>query len=164
MPPIVAIVGRSNSGKTTLVINLVRELTGRGYRVATMKDSHRQPTFDYRGKDSWKHIEAGSTATALKTHDSIVIIRKSTAGTDIRTVAGLLGREHDVIIAEGFKHSDVPKIEVHRAGMPLLDNDDNIIAFASQEALETTKCVLNIDDTPAIADFIEREVINASRK
>ncbi|MBN1370272.1 MAG: molybdopterin-guanine dinucleotide biosynthesis protein B, partial [Dehalococcoidaceae bacterium] len=158
MLPIIAIVGRSNSGKTTLVTRLVRELVGRGYRVATMKDSHRQPTFDSKDKDSWKHIEAGSTATALKTHDSIVVIRRSTIETDIHAIAGLLGQGHDIVIAEGFKHSNVPKIEVHRTGMPLLEDDIDIVAIASQEPLESTKCVLSIDDIPVIADFVERKV------
>lgn len=159
MPPIIAIVGRSNSGKTTLVTKLVHELVERGYRVATMKDSHRQPTFDSKDKDSWRHIEAGSTATALKTNDSIVVIRRAHVELDINAIAGLLGDEHDIVIAEGFKHSGVSKIEVHRVGMPLLDDDNKIIAYASQEPLDTTKRVLNIDDIPAIADFIEREII-----
>lgn len=164
MLPIIAIVGRSNSGKTTLVTKLVRELVARGYNVATMKDSHRQPTFDSKDKDSWKHIEAGSVATALKTHDSIVVIRRSAFKTDIHAIAGLLGHGHDIVIAEGFKHSNVPKIEVHRAGMPLLDDSADIVAIASQEPLESKKCVLNIDDIPAIADFVEREVNLTARQ
>ena len=68
MPPIVSIVGRSKSGKTTLIEKLVAELKERGYRVATIKHA-REINFE-PGKDSWRHLEAGSQATAVSSDTS----------------------------------------------------------------------------------------------
>ena len=60
MPPIVSIVGKSESGKTTLLEKLITELKSRGYRVATVKHAPNESSFDEPGKDSWRHVRAGS--------------------------------------------------------------------------------------------------------
>ena len=65
MPPIVSIVGKSKSGKTTLIENLIKELNSRGYQVATIKHAPEGMTFDASDKDNWRHIRAGSEATAV---------------------------------------------------------------------------------------------------
>jgi molybdopterin-guanine dinucleotide biosynthesis protein B len=54
MPPVVSIVGKSKSGKTTFVEKLVQELKSRNYRVATIKHIPRGINFDEPGKDSWQ--------------------------------------------------------------------------------------------------------------
>jgi len=164
LPPLITIVGHSNSGKTTLLEKLVRELTARGYKIATIKDSHRQPSFDCKDKDSWRHIQSGSCMTALRTHDRIIIISKASPDTNINEIANLMGEEFDLILAEGFKESDAPKIEVHRSGMDLLQNKTNLIAIATDEQLSAGECQFNINDTTGIADFIEREYLNGRNK
>jgi len=63
MPPVVSIVGRAKSGKTTLLERLIGELTSRGYRVATIKHTPQGMSFDKPDKDSWRHLQAGSKAT-----------------------------------------------------------------------------------------------------
>jgi len=65
MPPIVSIIGESKSGKTTLIEKLISELKSRGYRVASIKHSVHKLDFDKAGKDSWRHLQAGSSATAM---------------------------------------------------------------------------------------------------
>ena len=75
MPSIVSIVGNSESGKTTLIEKLIRELKSRGYRVATIKHTPQGMTFDETGKDSWRHLQAGSEATVISSQDKLVLIK-----------------------------------------------------------------------------------------
>ncbi len=77
MPPIVSVIGNSESGKTNLIEKLIQELKSRGYRVATIKHIPQGVNFDEPGKDSWRHIQAGSEATAISSSDRIVLIKPS---------------------------------------------------------------------------------------
>jgi len=163
MLPVIAIVGYSKSGKTTLVEKLVRDLTGRGYRIATIKDSHRQPVFDSRDKDSWRHIQAGSMLTALCTHDQVVCIHPNQQ-TTIGRILPLMGNDFDLVIAEGFKEDEVPKIEVHRCGRPLLKGIKRLVAVATDEPLEQKVRQFDINDARSIADLLERGYIAPNRE
>ena len=160
MAPIVSIVGISNSGKTTLIEKILKELTGRGYSVATIKHTAEEATMDAPGKDTWRHIEAGSSATAIGSDSRIVLIKPVREKSTVEEMARLLGEDYDLIITEGFKQGTYPKIEVHRKenGFPL-EGINNIIAIATDEKLETDIRQFSIDDPKSIADFIESEFI-----
>ena len=160
MPPIVSIVGKSKSGKTTLLEKLIGELKSRGYRVATVKHAPQESTFDEPGKDSWRHIEAGSQATLISSTDKLVLIKPTEAEVSLEQMARLLGEDYDIILAEGFKNSDVPKIEAHRkqAGPPLTAVK-KLIAIASDEPLETKTRQFSLDDTRGLADLLEKGFI-----
>ena len=154
MPPVIGVTGRSNSGKTTLLVKLVDELSSRGYRVATVKDSHKEPAFDAKNKDSWRHIDAGSVSTALLTQSEIIIIRKRTPNHTLEGIVAMLGDNCDLVLAEGFKYSGIPKIEVHRRGHELINDLNNRIALATDEPLESVVPQFDINDPVSIADFI----------
>ena len=166
MPSIISIVGRSKSGKTTLIEKLVRELKSRGYRVATIKHAPRGTTLDQPDKDSWRHIQAGSEATAVASQDRILLI-KSVAPEFITLdeIAHLFGEEYDIILAEGFKQDKAPKIEVHRkeSGL-LLSNIKKLIAVATDESLETETRQFPLNDIKCLADFLEKGFIKAQRE
>jgi len=121
MPPIVSIVGKSKSGKTTLMEELIRELKSRGYRVGTIKHTPQGMTFDKSDKDSWRHIQAGSESTVISSTDRVVLIKPVTQALTLDEVAHLVGEDCDIILTEGFKQDNAPKIEVHRreVGRPL---------------------------------------------
>jgi molybdopterin-guanine dinucleotide biosynthesis protein MobB len=156
MPPIVSIVGESKSGKTTLIGMLISELKSRGYRVATIKHTIHHLGFDKAGKDSWRHIQAGSTATAIVSPDEVVLIKKVTAEPDLNEVASLFGEDYDIILAEGFKQSSAPKVEVHRkAAGPPLSRVDNLIGIATDELLESGTRQFPLNDIKGLADFLE---------
>ena len=74
MIPIVSIVGKSNSGKTTLIEKLIAELTRRGWRVATIKHNRHGFEIDHEGKDSWRHKQAGAVATVVASPRRIAVI------------------------------------------------------------------------------------------
>ena len=81
MIPILSVVGRSNSGKTTLLEKLIRELARRGRHVGTIKHHFHGPvTVDVPGKDSWRHREAGARAVALVSPETFFVVRDTPGG------------------------------------------------------------------------------------
>jgi molybdopterin-guanine dinucleotide biosynthesis protein MobB len=158
MPPVVSIVGASKSGKTTLIERLIGELKSRGYRVATIKHSHHKLSFDEPGKDSWRHVQAGSEATLISTDDSTVLIKPT--GQSLEQLMPLFGEEYDIILTEGFSHEGTPKIEVRRkqAGPPL-PALKKVFAIASDEPPKTKTRHFSLEDTKGLADLLEKGFI-----
>ncbi|MFC1912807.1 molybdopterin-guanine dinucleotide biosynthesis protein B [Chloroflexota bacterium] len=165
MPPLVSIVGESSVGKTTLLEKLVRELKSRGYRVATIKHSAHDVILDRPDKDSWRHILAGSEATAISSPKGIVLVKPTGSEISIEEIGRLLGEDYDLIITEGFKQGSAPKIEVHRreAGPPL-STVKKIIAIVTDEPLATTTRQFALEDIKGLADFLEESFIEPQRE
>jgi len=160
MPPIVSIIGKSKSGKTTLIEKLVQELKSRGYRVATIKHTLQGLDFDEAGKDSWRHIQAGSEATAISSPDKIVMIKPVDQNANLDEVAYLLDEDYDIILTEGFKQGNAPKIEVHHKGAdPPLEGIKKLIGIVTDEPLETKARQFSTDSIKDIADLLERGFI-----
>jgi len=165
MPPIVSIVGKSKSGKTTLLEKLIGELKSRGYRVATVKHTPQEVTLDEPGKDSWRHTQAGSQATLISSPDKIALIKPTSGDLSLEQITYLLGEDYDIILTEGFRRGDAPKIEVHRkqAGPPLA-SVKKLIAIATDEPLETKARQFSIEDIKGLADLLEKGFIRPQRE
>jgi len=165
MPPIVSIVGKSKSGKTTLMEGLIRELKSRGYRVGTIKHTPQGMTFDVPDKDSWRHIQAGSEVTAISSPHQVVLIKPVTQALTLDEIAHLIGEDCDIILAEGFKQDNAPKIEVHRreVGLPL-SAVKKLIAIATDEPLETKTRQFSLQDIKGLADLLEKGFIKPQRE
>ncbi|MDR1713605.1 MAG: molybdopterin-guanine dinucleotide biosynthesis protein B [Coriobacteriales bacterium] len=130
--PAVAFVGKQNSGKTTLLVKVISELTAQGIRVATIKHhSHAGFEFDVEGKDSWRHRQAGSVLAAVSAPDQMAWVRKLEEEmpveqiiADINSVAAIATAEGsatpppDIILVEGYRRSSLPTIELFRADNP----------------------------------------------
>jgi len=164
MPPVVSVVGRSNSGKTTLVEKIVPELRSRGYRVATVKHAQ-DMQLDQPGTDSWRHIEAGSQATVLADKEKVVLIRPAASPPDLNEVVHLLGEDYDIIIAEGFKAESAPKIEVQRNETgPLLTDLKGLFAVITDEPVQTKARKFGWSDIRPLVDLIEEGFIKPQRE
>ena len=160
MPPIVSIVGKSKSGKTALIEKLIGELKSRGYRVATIKHTPQGMTFDEPDKDSWRHIQAGSEATAITSPDKIVLIKPIAQDVTLGEIVRFFGEDYDIILAEGFKQDDAPKIEVHRKEVgPPLTSIRKLIAIVTDEPLETKTRQFPWQDIKGLADLLEEGFI-----
>ncbi|MDD5082534.1 MAG: molybdopterin-guanine dinucleotide biosynthesis protein B [Dehalococcoidales bacterium] len=160
MPPIVSIVGRSSSGKTTLVEALVRELKRRGFRVSTIKHTPQGMNIDEPDTDSWRHIQAGSEATAISSTERLVLFKPIPLGATLDEIARILGEDCDIILAEGFKQSDMPKIEVHRKESgPPLSSVRKLFAIATDEPLDTKVRQFSLNDTKGLVDLLEEGFI-----
>lgn len=118
LPPVVAIVGRKNSGKTTLLVRVAAELSRRGRRVASVKHGHHDFEIDHPGRDSWRHVhEGGVEAVLLLSSRKVAMVMHTPEGEpDVHEMIArhLGGRRYDLVLVEGFKHGDLPKIEIHR--------------------------------------------------
>jgi len=117
IPPAVCIVGRKNSGKTTLTVALAAELGRRGRRVATIKHGHHAFETDEPGRDSWRHFNEGrAEATIMAGTGKIALVMRIDGEPDPeRLIAELYaGRGYDVVLIEGWKQGALPKIEVFR--------------------------------------------------
>lgn len=117
VPPAVCIVGKKNSGKTTLVVALVAELASRGWRIATIKHGHHDFEMDEPGRDSWRHFhEGGALATVMAGAGKIGMVMRMEGEPDPeRLVAELFaGRGYHLVLIEGYKTGALPKIEVFR--------------------------------------------------
>ena len=169
MSPIVAIVGKSQSGKTMLVEQLIRELKKRGYRIAALKHSHCGVEIDHPGKDSWKFTQAGSDAVCISSPDKLAFIKNLNCELKVEEITPILGSEFDLVLAEGFKKSKIRKIEVHRKelGDGLICSPEELSAIVTDSPTDTLIAdgfklpIFRWSDTAAIADFIEKNFLRA---
>lgn len=155
---IFGIAGWKNTGKTGLVERLVTEITGRGLRVSTLKHAHHAFDIDQAGKDSYRHREAGAHEVLVTSNRRWALMHEL-RGDEEPTLQALLVKLDpvDLVLVEGFKGDDHPKIETHRGvtGQPLLACENpTIVAVASDALLTLDRPVFALDDTGAIADFI----------
>jgi len=166
--PIVSIVGRSESGKTLLMEQLIAEFKRRGYKIAALKHSHCGAIeVDQPGKDTWKFAQAGSDGVCISSPRKLAFIKKSDHDLRIDEVLPIIGPEFDLILVEGFKKSELPKIEVHRKelGNDLLCSPEELSAIVTDGSLDTPLAdsyklpILSWADTAAIADFIEKNFV-----
>ncbi len=161
----VHIVGRKNSGKTTLVCELVHEFNERGLKVATVKHTHHHHELDSPGKDSHKHREAGAAAVGiLSPHMTALFIpiEREQCGVSRYAQFELQFADCDLILVEGDLQASAPRIEVWR-GMsgeaPYAANDSDIIAVISDDTPQGIKCaVWSRQDLKEIAGNILRSL------
>ena len=160
---VAGIVGWHNSGKTTLVVALVQELTARGHRVSTIKHAHHEFDVDTPGKDSWLHRDAGATEVMVGSGKRWALMHEL-RGSREPDLEELINRMNpvDIVLVEGFKNAGHEKIEVFRDGLddpPIAYSSESVVAVASDIALDHLKpeaIRLDVDDLTAIADFIEQ--------
>jgi molybdopterin-guanine dinucleotide biosynthesis protein MobB len=160
-PPIVSIVGRSNSGKTTLIEKLIPALRQRGYRIGTIKHTHHPIEADRTGKDSARHRSAGASTVILASPGQIAMF-KATASESLDPLIRYFD-DVDLLITEGYKRGTMPKIEVVRSavGTELLCRDDpRLVAVATDADLKVHVPVFRLDRPDSIADLIEQRFLN----
>ncbi len=110
--PIIAITGFRDSGKTTAVEGIVRELTRRGYRVGTFKHCRYGYGLEDSGKDSSRHRSAGATGTVLIGPKGFALLGDQLQDEDPRTLAGWLFPDAHMIIVEGFHGLPLARVEI----------------------------------------------------
>jgi len=154
--PIVSVVGRSDSGKTTLICGLLPELKRRGYRVATVKHDVHGFEIDKPGKDTWKHGQAGADIVIISSPARFALMEKVAEELTLDQVIAKI-ENVDLILSEGYKRNDKPKIEVFRSTVhdtPLCGREDNLLAMASDVRPDLGVPVFALDDYPGMVELI----------
>lgn len=158
-PPIISIIGKSNSGKTTLIEKLLVELKGRGYRVATIKHHfHTDQSLDTPGKDTYRHAQAGAERVVLISPLTTVTFDYPPRPPTPQAVAAQMTGV-DLVLAEGFSQAKLPAIEVSRAERKhgLIGDPTQLLAVAADYSIPDFRPVFDIDDVIGLADLIERQ-------
>ena len=166
MHSIISIVGKSGSGKTTLLEGLIAELKRRGYKIAVVKHSHHAYELDKANKDTWRLSQSGSEISAIKSADNLAIFRRMEHYFDPQEISNFILWDYDLILTEGFKGSNYPKIEVHHSeqGEDLLTDPQQLLAVVTDEPLEIDVPQFSRDDVEKIADLIENVVLVRRRE
>lgn len=155
--PRIHIIGRKNSGKTTLIVDLVQYLTGLGWRVGTVKHTHHQHELDTPGKDSHRHREAGSSAVGILSPQMNAVFwpdPNQSEAEDRYSLFESLMHDCDVVLVEGHSRTAGVKVEVWREileSRPLASDDQSIQAVISDDQPDVDCPVWDRSDLPALA-------------
>ena len=170
LPVIGICASGSNSGKTTLINQLIPALRARNIRVSVIKHAHHHFDIDHPGKDSYEIREAGAVQTLVASGKRWALITEMQRTqnppdeADLESLIQLINPDYaDLILVEGFKNAAIPKVEVHRPSMdmPLASaTDSHFIAIASDAALtmQTQLPVLDLNNIEQITDFILMQI------
>lgn len=161
MVPVISVVGKSKAGKTSLIEKLIAELKQRGYKVATIKrDAHRFD-MDKPGKDTYRHYHAGADAIMISSQEKMAMIQR-TEGEEI-PLDELVRKlpPVDLILTEGFRMGDKPKIEVHRKELErgLLCTAQELICIATDETIDINTPQFDLNDAKGIVELIEKKFL-----
>lgn len=158
--PVLSVVGKSNSGKTTLIEKLLAELKSRGCRVATVKHDVHGFDLDRPGKDTWRHAQAGADTVIISSPQKMALIKKVDQELTLDQVISYL-TDVDLIITEGYKRAGKPKIEVFQSELHrdlLSTPNEGLFAVASDIPLTGPRDpgvpVFDWNDARGICDLI----------
>ncbi len=165
-PPVLGFAAYSNTGKTTLLVKLLPLLCERGVCVGMIKHAHHDFDVDKPGKDSFELRKAGAQQMLVTSDQRWALMVEREYEHAPRLEEHIAHLDHatlDLILVEGFKQGQFPKIELHRPSMgkPLLfPKDEHIIAIASDSPLIVPDHItlLDINNEHEIADFICRRL------
>jgi len=162
MGKIITIVGRHCCGKTTLIENILPFLKKKGYRIVTIKHGTHKFEIDKKGKDTWRHMESGAEAVLMVSSSKVALIENVTHELSLNDLTSLYIEPYDLIIAEGFKNEQKPKIEVARKELSeelVTENDPHLLAVVTDIEKDLSVPMFQLNDYEAIAGFIEDKII-----
>ncbi|MEA1961194.1 MAG: molybdopterin-guanine dinucleotide biosynthesis protein B [Bacillota bacterium] len=153
--PVISFVAKSGSGKTTLLEKVITMLKEKEYRVAIIKHDAHQFDMDKPGKDTWRMAQAGADIVAISSPEKVAIIEKVNEEKTLDEVIASLAKV-DLILTEGFKRSNKPRIEVFRsaAHKELLCSPNELLAIASDIPWNIGVSCYHLDDVEGIVNEI----------
>jgi molybdopterin-guanine dinucleotide biosynthesis protein MobB len=160
--PVVCFVGRKNSGKTTLMEKVIVGLKAAGLRVAAVKHDAHRFEIDHPGKDSYRFQAAGADTTVISSREKTAVVLHHRDEMPLESILSRFVEGLDIVLAEGYKASRFPKIEVHRkaTGEPLLHPPPHeLIAVATDERVDTAVSQFDIHDSGPLVALIQEKYL-----
>ena len=156
--PVVSFVGNSGVGKTSFLEKLVRTLTDRGYRVATIKHDAHNFQMDHPGKDSWRLTEAGSDIVVLSSARRLALLEEVEEERSLDDLVDMVADRVDIVLTEGYRRAAAAKIEVCRkAHSPTLTMaPEGLMAIVTDHPFDLSVPQFSLDDAAGVADFLEK--------
>jgi molybdopterin-guanine dinucleotide biosynthesis protein B len=155
--PVISFVAKSGSGKTTLLEKVIKRLKEHGIRLAVIKHDAHQFDMDKPGKDTWRLTQAGADITAISSPAKVAVIEKVGEEKQLDEIIGMISTV-DLVLTEGFKQGNKPKIEVFRsaAHKNLLCNAGELLAIASDVEWNIGVPCYDINDIEGITGAVLR--------
>jgi molybdopterin-guanine dinucleotide biosynthesis protein MobB len=162
--PVLSIIGKSGSGKTTFLEKLIPELKALGLRIATIKH-HAHPGFDIDqpGKDTWRHAQAGSDIVIIAAPDKIATIHKLDQEKSLDEILSSITGV-DLVLTEGYKRAGKPSIEIVRAehGVSIISSKEQLQAVATDIHLDLAVPQFDLENAAEIAQWITHVFLKQS--
>lgn len=148
--PHFAVIGRTDTGKTTLVTKLIKKLVNEGFRVATLKHTRGNYHIDQEGKDTWKHAKAGSSLVVFATPgETSFMLKEPQSLEEILTGISMLG-EYDLVLVEGWKDVGVPCIDLNGLTPDAISQPETLIGDIYTRIVREIHLGKTLDKLPGI--------------
>lgn len=161
MIPVVSLIGYSNSGKTTVMVGLIRLLKARNFKVAAVKHAAHGYSPDPPGTDSWCYAAAGAEQVIIAGPKSLTLHEFY---QEEKSLADIMARiqEVDIVLVEGFKREPGPKIEVyrHEYSPDRITTADHLLAIVSDVPIAGNLPRFSLERLDDLADFIVQHIIS----
>ena len=171
IPPMLAVVGRKHSGKTTLVVRLAAELHRRGHRVMTIKHGSHTFNLDPETTDTYRHYHEGhAERVAMASPDKFALVMRWSAELTPQEIAARYLGDADVVLCEGFTASSLPRVEIYRReahAEPRWRPDDPVAAHylaivTDADDFDAPMPIFRLsapDWLPSLASFVETHIM-----
>ena len=162
--PIVSIISKKRTGKTTLIQKLIPELKKRGFKIGTVKHDTHGFDIDHKGKDTWKHKQAGAETVVISSPWKISIIKDVAEEKSLDYIVEKYFSDMDIVLTEGYKNAGKPQVEVfrstvHKTTMYSKGEDNTLIAVMSDVPVDLDVPRFDINDIGSLSDLIEEKFL-----
>ncbi len=166
MIPVISFVGKSNVGKTTFLEKAVKELKDKGYRVAVIKHDIHGFEIDHPGKDSWRMSQAGSDVVVISSANKMAMIKKTSQELSLEQLEDYIMGGVDIILTEGYKSTEKPKIEISRAEVSdkLLCKEKELVALVTDQRFDLDVPHFALDDASGVVDLLIEKFLGKQRE
>ncbi|HAS04627.1 MAG TPA: molybdopterin-guanine dinucleotide biosynthesis protein B [Dehalococcoidia bacterium] len=165
MIPVISFVGSHNCGKTTILEKVIRRLKQKGYKVAVIKHHKGDFELDIQGKDTWRLSEAGSDVVAISSPQKTAVIKKPEQELTLDRITEMVCDGMDIVISEGYKFDNKPKIEVYRSEVSdrILSDEKDLVAMVTDRRFDIDVPQFSFEDADGIVELIiEKYLVNTS--
>jgi len=168
VPPVISIVSKKRSGKTTLLERLIPELKARGYRVGTVKHDTHGFDIDHEGKDTWRHKQCGASVVAISSPWKLSLIRDVDEEAGLDHIVESYFTDMDLVLTEGYLRAGKPLVEVfrsaaHKEPLHTKGASNALIAVMSDVSMDLGVPNYDIDDISSLADLIVKGYLSPNK-